>query len=58
MTKKHYEQIAEILREARTTDDGGEATRSVIGARLADMFKEDNSRFDYGRFMKAAELTD
>lgn len=57
-TRKHYQQIAEILRNAQTTTRAGIAPLPVAHAALladdmATMFGEDNPRFDRDRFLAA-----
>ena len=42
MTRKHYEKVAEIVKEA--------TTRAKFAKELAEMFAEDNPRFDEARF--------
>ena len=57
-TRQHYQQIAEILKPAALPyRDSGDRIKSdpvfpiVVG--LADLFEEDNSRFDRDRFFAA-----
>lgn len=47
-TKKHYEVIADTIRELE-----GDEKRNLIAHKLADMFRTDNPRFDTERFMTA-----
>lgn len=52
MTKKDYIKLAKVLKDSISEEgDGLELDRLVI--RIADMFKEDNPRFDYDRFHDA-----
>ena len=64
MTRKHYEQVAQALREyhlevVHEWGDGREMTNAKldtvedIGNILADIFGADNPRFDRGRFLSA-----
>lgn len=61
-TKQHYTKIAEILADARKDArnrqvmlGGTQPMLDRITTRLADMFAEDNERFDYDRFWNAAD---
>lgn len=49
MSRKDYVRTASILKN--TVDDYDERRR--LAREFASMFKEDNSSFDYGRFMAA-----
>jgi hypothetical protein len=55
MTKKDYIAIAEVIRNARFSDDDGDYPsdrRSLAGA-IADVMAADNPRFDRDRFLTA-----
>ena len=57
-TRRHYEAIAEVLKEYFAAADeaiypGG--PRPSIEGGLAKMFAADNSRFDFARFYKACD---
>lgn len=63
-TKQHYERIAQMFAEtageyehtaARTAT---EEVRNYLANEMADMFEEDNSRFNRKLFMKAAKADD
>ena len=54
MTKKHFEAIAKAIKEEQTAVAVREDVRRAIANKLADVFKQDNPRFDRDRFMKAA----
>jgi len=43
-TKKHFEQIAEVLKESET--------KKEIFARLCEVFEADNPKFDIEKFKK------
>lgn len=56
ITRKHYKKIAEVIREeadAMGGNIGGYAAVTSLALTLADVFAEDNPRFDKQRFMKA-----
>lgn len=56
MSRKHYEQIAAEIAEARNLriDTGERVAIDIVAARLANVFAADNPRFDRGRFLAAA----
>lgn len=54
MTRKDYEPIAGILRQAQHKDD----PRTYIANAMAALFEHDNSRFDRDRFLAASECED
>lgn len=57
MTRKHYIEVASILKNAREdiADTNGEvACVRHVTRELARMFRRDNSAFDAGRFFDAA----
>lgn len=60
-TKQHYEQIAQMFAEtAGEYEDTAariatEEVRNYLANEMADMFEEDNSRFNRKLFMKAAK---
>lgn len=57
MTRKHYEQLAKMIRQYRLEDDG---TSSGVIASIADhlacLCEADNPRFDRARFNAACGL--
>lgn len=53
MTKKHFEEIAAVLRVARDGSDDAFHTTSFIAEKLADVFEQENPRFDRERFINA-----
>lgn len=58
MTRKDYELIAKVLKEAREDSESGEEKLRVrlIAAKLADEFSDRNERFDRNRFFKACGI--
>jgi|TARA_R110002167_G_scaffold133155_1_gene317880 hypothetical protein len=58
-TRRHYEAIAEVLKEYFAEQDYAEThdirPRPSIEGALATMFEADNPRFDYVRFYNACE---
>lgn len=59
MTKRHFESIARILKNARgTAIDSGEAPMQVsdVALSLADYFANENPRFDRAQFLTACGL--
>lgn len=60
MTKKHFEEIAQIIKDNRITgaaagfDEGYDAAVQTIADALTVMFEADNPRFDSARFLTAA----
>jgi hypothetical protein len=60
-TRKQYEQVAQVLAEtsgkyeATVAGMAVEDTRNYIANELADMFAEDNPRFNRKLFMEAAK---
>ena len=68
MTKKHYKAIAQVIKnnsqtmvdeKSFSTQEGDTLTDWVNKDRLindlCDMFKQDNNRFDYDRFVSACD---
>jgi hypothetical protein len=56
MALKHYEAIAEIIKNAWEDWQGGTPSDAMLNAienQLADYFTQDNPRFDRERFLKA-----
>jgi len=51
MSRKHFELIAEAIRSIKQGE-----SRRIAADKLADVCRECNPRFDYGRFMKACGL--
>ena len=52
-TKKHFEMIAEILKDEKFAM--GPSTHTALCKRFAKEFKQSNSRFDEGKFFAAAK---
>ena len=61
MSRKHYQAVADVIKDARpedpTTREGvaEEATCNVIAEELAVVFKRDNSGFKRERFIAATQ---
>lgn len=58
MTRKHFQRVADLLageQAIATTDEVRHALNDVTYS-LADLFKQDNARFDRERFYAAARL--
>lgn len=58
MSRKHYSEVAEILKSAQESPH--EPPLTFVARELALMFKRDNPRFNAGKFFDAAgfpELT-
>jgi hypothetical protein len=56
MTRKHYQAIANIIRELGGQKDIGVDGQSALFAmtrKLADMMEEESPRFDRARFVEA-----
>ena len=53
MTRKDYELVAEQLRFAWARGDLTQGGVNNLATGLADGFKRDNPRFDYGKFLNA-----
>jgi hypothetical protein len=62
MTRKHYKEVARILKEVNEMKVGDDDSRSInikedvifmIAGRLSILFKSDNPRFDRTRFLNA-----
>lgn len=57
MTKKHFEMVAKVLKNAN--DNGADtATLTNLTAAFAAEFVKDNPRFDTVRFFKAVGFTE
>jgi hypothetical protein len=57
MTRKHYEQIAKMIRQERQNDDGRSAgTIASIADSLACICEADNPRFNRGTFFTACGM--
>ena len=57
--KRHYFAIAEVIREYNADANGNVSQRihaTQLRDRLADMFADDNERFNRPRFEKACEV--
>ncbi len=54
MSRKHYEQVAEILR--KFPFGTSEASQAVLARAFAEMFSADNPRFDRERFYIACDV--
>jgi hypothetical protein len=60
MTRKHFEAIAQVIADERTNWEADPAVGSALtylAEALADVFAEENPRFDRARFLKAAAET-
>lgn len=57
-TTQHYTAVAKVLADQRSeaTMNAGRQMHARITRALADMFTEDNDRFDRERFTRAAGL--
>lgn len=60
-TRKHYEAVAEIIKErskhyADMGRYGCANGAGSVGDKLADLFEKDNPRFDRDRFLAACGL--
>jgi hypothetical protein len=53
-SRRDYIATSVILRESKLS----RKQRDELAARFADYFESDNSRFDRGRFLEAADATD
>lgn len=53
MTRKDYELVTEQLRFAWARGDLTQGGVNKLAEGLADGFKRDNPRFDYGKFLNA-----
>jgi len=61
MTRKHYSEVAEIIKSAMAERLDSEVSPyyaqgwflSYVACGLADMFQQDNPRFDRDKFMEA-----
>jgi len=49
-SKRHYIAIAQVIRNS-------ESDKYTVAKNLAEMFQEDNERFDFKRFAKACGIT-
>jgi hypothetical protein len=59
MTRKHYQQIAEMIRQTYTLNDGHEAgTIAHIAEQFATIAKRDNPNFDRDRFLTACGMNE
>jgi hypothetical protein len=63
-TKRHYERIARTVAEtggkyeATVAGAAVDATREYIAKELADLFAEDNPRFNRKMFLAACDVTE
>lgn len=55
MTKKHFIQLANMIKERMATAEGSKEVSALVGIAkdMADMFQAENSRFDRCRFLSA-----
>lgn len=57
MTKKHFQAVAEKIAkraaDARQLNDDAYLSVRCVALDLADVFEEQNPRFDRGKFLKA-----
>ena len=57
MSKKHYEQIARIIREAKDRNDkSSQVAVDEVAKEMAVTFKMDNSNFNGVRFLNACGI--
>lgn len=55
-TKQHYQKIAKVIHDEAATHYGDPGVEDALGRvanALAEMFKDDNPRFDKGYFLTA-----
>jgi hypothetical protein len=53
MSRKDYERIASVLAGVRQTNPDARVQLNVVSMTLADVFADDNPRFDRTRFLLA-----
>lgn len=53
MTRKHYEMIAATLNELQRDADADNFTIKMVTAALAELFENDNPRFDFEKWLDA-----
>jgi hypothetical protein len=53
MTKKHFELVARVLKDALNDNGADLATVTKLATGFANEFKKENDRFDTVRFLKA-----
>ena len=60
MSKKQYQQAAEIIKKARAihTDEKSKEVINHIASELCIMFKMDNANFNGFRFLEACDIRD
>jgi hypothetical protein len=56
MTKKHYEQVANVIEKYLGDLEIG-AAKGLLITNLADVFENDNPNFDRGKFVHACYLS-
>jgi hypothetical protein len=60
MSRKHYREVAEVIRTERVANPGmspeTEATLRRVASGLSHMFGMDNGAFDRAKFMEACGL--
>jgi len=57
MSKKHYEQVARIIREAKDRhDESAQAAVNEVAKEMAVAFKMDNANFNGVRFLNACGI--
>ena len=58
LTKRHFEQVANIIKGQHPHADGAAARESLraVTLKLADLFRGENPRFDSQRFYEACGL--
>lgn len=57
MSKKHFIAIAKILNMVGSSTGYDRSTATAIAHSLADVFQEENPRFDRSRFLDACGVT-
>jgi hypothetical protein len=59
MTRKHYQQIADMIRQTYLLNDGHEsATLAHVAEEFAKIAKRDNPNFNADRFFTACGMPD
>lgn len=59
MTRKHYQQIADMIRQTYQLNDGHHGgTIAHIAEQFATIAKRDNQAFNRDRFLEACGITD
>lgn len=56
MSRKHYIALAAIIADMRSFPEYDSVTLARVAERQADLFQQENSRFDRARFLKACGI--